>query len=322
MDLLYKGNDLEKRDASLASALWEATRPRMFPVWVSSSIVPAAIAIRQGVFDPLTFVLEALLCFCLLTLSCWADEYGDFDHGVDNEDRLGPHRPLQRGEISMRQMLVACLCLAAFSLAVIITLISYSCLRQPTPAWVPWALLGAGAVAIVSAFLYTIGKHPYGYHGWGDLSAYLFFGPVACMVGFWAYGHTWDWSVLLPASAVGMMLVVTINLQNIRDFDNDEAHGKRTTAVCLGKRGAVAYHYVLIAASAACYIAFPIANGMTNPLHYLFVVALIPFAQHAFAFRRVIAQGDPKQLDTLMWPLCRGMLIACVAFCICMVLPV
>lgn len=321
MELLYRGNDLEKRDATLASALWEATRPRMFPVWVSSGIVPATVALTRGVFDPLTFALETLLCYLLLTLSCWADEYGDLDHGVDNADRLGPHRPLQRGEITMRQMLVACFALAAACAIVIVVLVAYSCARLPTPAWAPWAFLGMGAFAIACAFLYTIGKRPYGYHGWGDLSAYFFFGPVACMGGFWLYGHTWDWSVMLPASSVGLMLVVTINLQNIRDFDNDRAHGKNTTAVCLGRRGAVAYHYALIVAAAACYVAFPLVNGMTNPLRFLFVAALAPFARHALAFRRVVAEGNPKKLDTLMWPLCRGMLVACAAFCACMALP-
>lgn len=209
----YKGNDSPSRGSSLPSLPWEATRPRMFPVWVSSAIVPATLALLHGVFEPLTFTLEALLCFLLLTLSCRADEIGDLDHGMDNEFRLGPHRPLQRREITQEQMVKACVVLGTVSALCGLGLVTWSCIRIPIAQWVPALFVAIGLVAIICAYTCTMGKRPYRYRGWGDVSAYFFFGPVACAGGFWLYGHMLDWSVMLPAPSIGILLVVTINLQ-------------------------------------------------------------------------------------------------------------
>ena len=297
---------------------WESTRPRMFPVWLSSGIIPAAVAWRDGIFEPITFAFETLLCYLLLSLSCWADEYGDLEKGVDNEYRLGPVRPLQRGELSPDAMLKGCAILAMVICLTGLLLILWSNMRLGFSMSCVILLLAVGVCCIVVAFCYTMGKRPYGYRGWGDFASYVFFGPVAGVGGYWLYASTMNWLVLLPMSAAGVLLVQTINLQNIRDLDNDAACGKRTTAVLLGKNRAIAYHYALTVSACMCYLLFPVLSGMTDPVNYLFVIAFFPLIKHCVDFRTIVhSQGSASRLDVLMWPLTRAMGICAVAFCIC-----
>jgi 1,4-dihydroxy-2-naphthoate octaprenyltransferase len=307
----------------------EASRPRMFSVWLQAALVPGAVAWLNRVFDPLTFFLELLLCCLLLTLSCWADEYGDYRKGVDNAGRLGPIRPVQRGDIPLSLMLKACgvLALACFILGVVLVL--YASARNGAALLVIPLFIAVGTGCIVAAFCYTIGKRPYGYRGLGDLVAWFFFGPVAGLGGYLLYDFNLDWSLLAPVSATGLLLVLTINLQNLRDFENDRAHGKRSTAVCLGFSRALRYHYALIVAAMLLYVLFPVVKGMTDPLNYLFVIAFAPLVSHMLRFGRSartwdmsagLVQAQARALDALMWPLTRGMGILAVAFSLCVCL--
>jgi len=317
MSTTFEYNIEKKSIRASIAPWWEATRPRMFSVWLASGIIPGTVARLNGVFEPATFLLELLLCFLLLTLSCWADEYGDLKKGVDGANRLGPIRPLQRGEILPATMLRACIVLAVICGVVGVLLVVRSFLLHPTNPWGIVAFLLAGAVCIAAAFGYTMGKRPYGYRGLGDLVSFFFFGPVAGVGGFWLYAHTIDWLVLLPASAAGFLLVQTINLQNLRDFDNDRFHGKNTTAIILGRNRVIVYHYLLSLAALLCYALFPIASGLLSIQNFLFILAFIPLINHCIRFRKLIHSGEcPSKLDTLMWPLSRAMGACAALFCL------
>lgn len=286
----------------------EASRPRMLSLALASGVVPGAVAAHYGVFSPVILALEFALCTVLLVVSCWADEYGDLEKGVDNEDRLGPIRPVQRGEITPGEILTGSLAGAALALAIGVALV-LSSFGFSLAHWKEMLIfLGVGLFGIWAAFAYTMGKRPYGYRGLGDVSAFLFFGVVAGLGGFYLYGHTLEWSVLLPMSGVGALFVATINLQNLRDFENDEAHGKITTAVVLGRRNAVRYHFCLVIGAMAGYLAFPLAAGLHEWWRYAFVIAFAPLVNHLVKFSRIMRSDvSPKALDTLMWPLTRAM---------------
>lgn len=307
----------------------EASRPRMSSVWLQAALIPGAVAWLNQVFDPLTFLLEILLCALLLTLSCWADEYGDFGKGVDNEGRLGPIRPVQRGDIPLSTMLRSCVALALICFVVGFLLVFCAALRNNVSLLVLPLFVALGLGCIVAAFCYTMGKRPYGYRGLGDFAAWFFFGPVAGLGGYLLYGFSLDWTLLLPVSATGLLLVLTINLQNLRDFENDRAHGKYSTAVCLGFARALRYHYALVVAAMLLYVLFSVIRGMTDPLNYLFIIAFAPLINHMLRFGRctrvwsesgALSHAQAQALDTLMWPLTRGMGILAISFSLCVCL--
>ena len=318
MDTGYLGAILKEKSSFPFAIWWEASRPRMLSLGFSSGIVTAAVAYINGVFNLWTMILEIMLSTVLLVVSCWADEYGDLEKGVDNDSRLGPHRPLQRGELTMEEVLKGCKIGTAVAMLVGTMLIFYSFARNGFNIPIMVLYFALGLFAIWAMFAYTMGKKPYGYNGWGDISAYFFYGAVAGMGGYYLYAQTVDWTVLLPMSSVGLLFTSTINLQNLRDFDNDKEYGKLTTAVKLGRRRAIAYQYFLVITSIILYVLFPIVHGMDTVLNYLFVFTMIPLVNHLRGFRKLTSfEASPAKLDTLMWPLTRGMGIVAIAFSMC-----
>ena len=98
---------------------------------------------------------------------------------------------------------------------------------------------GCGAVSVAAAILYSLGKKPYGYYGAGDLAVFLFFGPVAVAGSYYLMAGALDLRVFYIATAVGLLCTAVLNVNNIRDFENDKNYGKRTFAVILSEAGGI-----------------------------------------------------------------------------------
>src|SRR5690606_33118379 len=144
----------------------------------------------------------------LQVLSNFANDYGDFLKGTDNDQRLGNTRALQGGQISTQAMFKM---IAVFVVLCIISglgLIYVAASGNINLSFIAFFLLGLAAIA--AAIKYTVGKSAYGYSGLGDVFVFLFFGPVA-VLGVYMLHHniTWNWYtdkfMLLPAISVGLL---------------------------------------------------------------------------------------------------------------------
>ncbi len=102
-----------------------------------------------------------------------------------------------------------------------------------------------GGAAIVAAITYTVGKTPYGYRGFGDISVFLFFGLLGCSAPTTCSPRPCS-GMLLPATACGLLATTVLNINNVRDIETDAVSGKITLAVRLGRNRAIAYHWVLL----------------------------------------------------------------------------
>ena len=120
-----------------------------------------------------------------------------------------------------------------------------------------------GIAALWAAIHYTLGAHPYGYSGYGDISVFLFFGLATTMGGYFLC--TRDLALLnalLPASAIGLFCVGVLNVNNIRDAKADAAT-RRTVAIRLGEKRSRIYHTALIFLGWACIIAWSITTAQS-----------------------------------------------------------
>ena len=201
----------------------------------------------------LVILFAALTAILLQVLSNLANDYGDFKKGTDNAKRVGPQREMQSGSIKEKEMqkglaVVGALCLLSGALLIFV----FACLTWQE--LVVFAALGLGAV--LAALLYTLGKHPYGYQGFGDLFCFLFFGWAAVAGTYYLATKSLDFSVLLPASAMGFLSNAVLNINNMRDYENDKASGKNSLVVRLGLKKAFIYHCVLIIGAFACLTVF------------------------------------------------------------------
>jgi len=70
-----------------------------------------------------------------------------------------------------------------------------------------WIFIGLGIMSIWAAISYTIGKKPYGYLGLGDIMVFIFFGLLSVGGSYFLFTKTWNWDILLPASAFESLAV-------------------------------------------------------------------------------------------------------------------
>ena len=201
----------------------------------------------------LVVLFAALTALLLQVLSNLANDYGDFKKGTDGAKRIGPQREMQSGSITESEMkrglaLTAALCLVSGALLIFVFA------RLTWQELAVFAALGLGAV--LAALLYTLGKRPYGYQGLGDLFCFLFFGWTAVAGTFYLATKTLDSSVLLPASAMGFLSNAVLNINNMRDYENDRASGKNSLVVKLGLKRAFVYHCSLIVGAFLCLTMF------------------------------------------------------------------
>ena len=244
----------------------------------------------SGIWLCLTFC--ALTAMLLQMLCNFANDYGDFKKGVDGAHRVGPQRELQSGEISEKEMrkamaVVAAICLISGALLLFV----FAGLTWKELA--VFAALGIGAV--LAALLYTLGKRPYGYRGLGDLYCFLFFGWAAVAGTFYLATKQLDFSVLLPASAMGFLSNAVLNINNMRDIENDRASGKNSLVVKIGLKKAFVYHCLLIGMAFVCLTIYLVLHHAAW-YSYLFLLLSVLFVKDLVAIKKT----EPELLDPFL----------------------
>ena len=224
---------------------------------------------------------------CLLTtillqvLSNFANDYGDHQKGSDTEERIGPLRGIQQGAISANELKWGLILMAVgsfFSGAFLIG-IAYQNLTDLL------AFAGLGILAIIAAITYTVSAKPYGYLGLGDLSVLLFFGLLGVGGTYYLQTHSIDSLIILPALSSGLLATAVLNINNLRDIEQDAKVGKNTLVVRIGAKMGRIYHCVLLSVAALCYILFA-ASTAFSPWHFLFLLAFPLLLKHAlFVYR-------------------------------------
>lgn len=268
-----------------------AFRLRTLPLAVSSILLGCLLAYGSGSFSWSVAILAVTTTLLLQILSNLANDYGDAKSGVDGAERVGPTRRVQDGVISASAMKRAIYWFVGLSLFSGVGLIVAGALQV---GW-PTALLffGLGIAAIAAAIKYTVGKHPYGYQGLGDVFVLLFFGWVGVMGTWYLHTHRLDWLVILPATAVGLLAVGVLNLNNMRDHESDAKTGKRSLVVKMGFQSAKVYH-TLILLGAVLSAGLYIWISGTSPWQWLYLLILPILIGNV---KTVWVTTDPQQLD-------------------------
>ena len=223
-----------------------AARPKTLaaafvPVAVGAAVAWDLVRARPGEsFDPLAALVCLLTALFLQVGTNFANDYYDFVHGADTEERVGPTRAVQAGLVTPAAMRAATV--VAFALAF---------LGGLHLTWVAgWPLVVIGLASIAAGVGYTAGgRRSIGYLGLGDLFVFVFFGLVAVAGTVYVQLRTWEPEAFQAAVPVGCLAVAVLVVNNYRDADTDRASGKRTLAVRFG-RGFARGEYLLLLAVA------------------------------------------------------------------------
>ncbi|HAZ01876.1 MAG TPA: 1,4-dihydroxy-2-naphthoate octaprenyltransferase [Marinilabiliales bacterium] len=266
----------------------------------------SALALGKGNFHLSVFLLALLTTLLLQILSNLANDYGDYSHGTDNENRVGPQRTVQSGAIKPNEMRWAMAFVGILSFISGILLLKTSFKESLNLEFLIFLIMGL--LAISAAIKYTVGKNPFGYQGFGDLMVFVFFGIVAVLGTYFLHAQVTDVWVLLPAISIGALSVGVLNINNMRDIVNDKYSGKNTIPVRLGSKNSKYYHLFLMLVS---FISLEIYFVHEQEL-MLALSLWIPFSLIGWHSYHVIKNSEPKDLDPELKRLSLAtLLIAC-----------
>ena len=300
----------------------QAARLRTLPLSVSGIIVGSMYALAHPtnkiltpteVFNWRIFGLALLTTLGLQILSNFANDYGDGMKGTDNEDRVGPKRAIQSGAISPEAMKRAIVLTASLTLISAMLLIYYA--FRDTNIGYSLFYLVLGILAIASAIRYTIGNTAYGYRGYGDLFVFVFFGLVSTLGVNFLYSKQLSFDLFLPATAIGLLSVGVLNLNNMRDEASDRKSNKNTIVVKIGGAKAKKYHYFLVVSAMALVLIFAIIDEFHFD-QYLFLLAYIPLTKHLIT---VYKNQETRALDTELKKLALSTFALSILLALCMI---
>lgn len=269
----------------------KAARLRTLPLSLSGIILGSFLAFSDGFFNPIILLLSILTTVGFQVISNFANDYGDGVKGTDNDDRIGPVRALQSGDITPKQMLMAIKITGAITIVIALLLIYVSFGKEHLFYSVIFFLLGLGS--IVAAVKYTMGKNAYGYSGYGDIFVFIFFGLLSVCGSYFLYTRSLNYTIFFPALSIGLLSVGVLNLNNMRDRVSDKKSGKNTLVVKIGSEFAKYYHYYLIFAAFLFAILYTLTR-FRSLWQFVFILAFVPIFNHVFT---VYKNKEDKDLD-------------------------
>lgn len=251
-----------------------AFRIRTLFLAIAGVILGTGIAIHSGSFSLSTFALALLLAVSIQILSNLSNDLGDYLKGTDmTGKREGPARAVQSGNITPTQMKTGIILNTLFVIIVGLTLV-FSSISNFTDISL-YIILGIGVISILSALFYTLGRYAYGYVGWGDFFAFFFFGPVAVIGTFFLHTNSFSLQSILPSIGLGLISTMILNVNNMRDIDNDLSSGKITVASKMGLRNAKIYHLTMTLGVFATFLTYSIIYASYPWYRYVYAVVFI-----------------------------------------------
>lgn len=265
----------------------EAMRLRTLPVSIAGVVTGGSVAIANHGFRLIPFIICLIFALLAQIVSNFANEYFDFKNGLDKKGREGFRRGVTEGDISAKAMRNATFGLLALACAIGCTLIYYA----------GWILVPVGVFIAIGALAYSAGPYPLSHHGLGDIAVFLFYGLIP--VFFTAYVqipdyHIWPLALIL-GSMIGLMGINVLMVNNYRDYEDDRACGKHTTAVIFGRK-TISTLYLING-----FVATALMVIATAPfVKITWQAGALVYANQHFLVWNTLRQSEGKQLNAVL----------------------
>lgn len=286
----------------------KAARLRTLPLAMSGILMGGALSYFYGGFNSKVTILAIVTALFIQIFSNFANDYGDSQKGTDNQHRVGPKRTVQSGEISSNQMKTGMVVLIMLSLATGIWLVTEGTKGLDLTTFLLFLVFGI--VALIAAYRYTAGSNPYGYAGLGDVAVFLFFGILPVAGTYFLNTHQINPEIFMPAVSIGLFSTGVLNLNNMRDIENDRNSGKKTVVVRMGSNKSKRYHTSLIAIGWLTAVLFVVLR-FQSVYQALFVLTLPLFVNDLVKINLI---QEPRQLDPFLKKLSIATLLFTVLF--------
>jgi 1,4-dihydroxy-2-naphthoate polyprenyltransferase len=247
--------------------VWLKTgRPFSLTATVSPILVGTALAVYKGVFHVVPFLFALISCLFLQIGTNYLNEYFDYRYGLDHAGSLGASTVIFRNEMTAAQVLgggITCFAIATlFGL-----LLAY--LVGP-------AILLFGVVALAIAYFYSAEPFKFASRGLGDVMVYIAMGFLMTWGAYYVQIPHWSWAAFAASVPVGFIVTAILNMNNVRDYQDDLAVNKRTLPVRFGQRFGQHFHAFLLIGSYLAVTIFALVGLL--PLFSLAVWLTFPLA--------------------------------------------
>lgn len=276
-------------------------RPGRLAAWAQASriwtlsvsgigvLVGTAVAIYDGVaFSPAHFILAELGAIALQIATNMINDYYDYVRGTDSfddlsQERIGPGMAIQQGLVTPDQLWWAGILAFVFGSILGLVLV-YRC---------GWVILVIGLVSVAAGYFYTAPPISFAYRGLGDLATFIFLGPGFIFGGYYVQALSISGGAVVAAIAIGCLASGVLQVNNVRDIENDRLHGKYTFAVIIGRSAALAE---LVATDALAFVAVAV-GAVAGVLPWLVMAVFVTVPRALKQLRLVQTSTDWRKMN-------------------------
>ncbi len=186
--------------------------------------IGTALAWTDGGFHLLAAIC-ALLAAALIQIGTnFANDLFDHLKGADTAERVGPVRVTSAGWVSPGAMKAATALVMGLAFASGLYLVWRG----------GWPILAIGLVSIALGVLYTATRYALAYTGLADVVVFVFFGPIAVAGTYYVQALDVTTTAVVAGIAPGLLSTALLVVNNLRDWREDKAAGKKTLIVRFG----------------------------------------------------------------------------------------
>jgi len=281
-----------------------AARPKTLTASIAPVLMGTTLAYYTGNIHVFITIVTFIAALAIQIGANYANDYFDFQKGVDSTSRIGPRRMTQSGMVQPIEMRNAFI--ISFSIAVILGIILL--FRGG------WPIFWIGIISIICAVLYTGGPLPFGSRGMGDIFVLIFFGPVAVGGTYYLQTLGINFTVILAGFAPGLISAAILAVNNLRDVRSDTETGKRTLAVIHGVDFVRMEYFYSI--TIACFIPFILV--IINWSHwYILIISGIIYVLALPLFHKVNHGHIDKSLNFVLGATSFLLILYAVLFAFC-----
>jgi 1,4-dihydroxy-2-naphthoate octaprenyltransferase len=259
----------------------------------SSLLIGAAVAWKDGFFDPALLLLAWFCVEMIHAATCMTNDYWDYRSGAD---AVGEHtifnagsRVIQQGRMSPGLVVtLSCVCYMLGGLTGIYLAV--------TRGW-PIALLGVAGVLL--GYGYTAPPARLAYRGLDQLTVALCYGPLTILFGYYVQSRRFTPEMLLVSAVYAITASMILYVKGFQDTEFDRRARKESVVIKLGpERAASLFIYFFLAAY--LLVGAGILLGIL-PLWMIAAAGSVPLALRARrALREHSAGGDARSFFTLL----------------------
>lgn len=198
-----------------------------------------ALAAYQGKFHIGIFLATFFSCLFLQIGTNYFNEYFDYRYGLDHAGSLGAMTVIFRNEMTAGEVLAGGI--ISFAIAVVLGIVLILLVGP--------VIVLFGLAAMLIAYFYSAKPFKLASRGLGDILVYIAMGFLMTWGAYFVQIRQWSWSAFAASVPVGFLVTAILNMNNVRDYQDDRAVNKKTLPVRFGLKFGQRFHATLLIGS-------------------------------------------------------------------------